>query len=273
MISTTRPAFLVVTADDAGTHLNTDGAILNASDTGCVTSASVLVTGPTAFSFVSRALQLGLGLGLHFDLTDGPPLSEEGRVLALQGAFTGDKHRVWEAASEFRFDSALIAAEAYAQWRRLEDLGVNPDHLNSHNHVHMYPSVLEGLLLGIPDGMDMFLRVSEELECPEDLRPALPVQFLRGSQINAQVAGVGWKTPDRFVGLRFSAEPKWESLSHLRDVRPGVTEWMIHPGRRPTSSFTRDFRRDDEACLVSDIESRRRLVSWGYTLTAFGDLL
>jgi len=67
--------WLVVNADDAGFAEPTDAAILRCARAGIVRSATVAANGPTADAFVRQALDAGLDLGLHVNLTGGRPLA------------------------------------------------------------------------------------------------------------------------------------------------------------------------------------------------------
>ncbi len=270
--STDRPR-LVITADDGGAHPRVDAGILAAAEGGCVTGVSVLATGPSAGPFVAQALERGLGVGLHLDLTDGPPLSPGGRHLARGGAaFSGDKRAVWRAAAAGRLAPGAVAEEAAAQAERLRRWGATLDHADSHNHVHGYGAVLVGLLAGVSAPAGAFLRVPWEPESPPRYRPAFPPPLLPAPEIARRAGAAGWRTPDRFVGLRFSAEPGWAAVARLAGARPGVTEWMVHPGGRPDTPFGRDPRRAAEAALLRASELPGRLAAWGYVLARFGDL-
>ncbi|KAJ1487152.1 YdjC-like protein-domain-containing protein, partial [Baffinella frigidus] len=66
---------LIVTADDLGMVPERDEGIFQAKAAGVVTSASLLVTGSTAAGAARRAAEVGLSLGLHLNLTEGPPVS------------------------------------------------------------------------------------------------------------------------------------------------------------------------------------------------------
>ncbi len=266
-------SWLVITADDGGAHPRVDAGILAAAAGGCVTEVSVLATGPSAGPFVAKALERGLGVGLHLDLTDGPPLSAGGRRLARGGAaFSGDKRALWGAAAAGRLAPGAVAEEAAAQAERLRRWGAPLDHADSHNHVHGYGPVLDGLLAGVPAPAGAFLRVPREPESPAGCRPAFPRPLLPALEIARRARAAGWRTPDRFVGFRFSSEPGWAAMARLAGARPGVTEWMVHPGGRPDTPFGRNPRRTAEAAFLRAPELSGRLAAWGYTLARFGDL-
>lgn len=74
---------LIVTADDCGICLERDLGIIEAFQNGIVTSASLIVTGSSCTSAAKQASDAGLKLGLHLNLTEGPPASSQDSVPSL----------------------------------------------------------------------------------------------------------------------------------------------------------------------------------------------
>ncbi|MFK3703697.1 chitin disaccharide deacetylase [Klebsiella sp. NPDC088457] len=134
---------LIVNADDFGLSKGQNYGIIEACKNGLVTSTTALVNGAA----ISHAAQLSrcvpeLGVGMHFVLTLGEPLSampgltREGRL----GKW------IWQMAEEGSLPLEEIAHELACQYRRFIALfGCEPTHIDSHHHVHMiapiYPIV------------------------------------------------------------------------------------------------------------------------------------
>ncbi|HAT1575767.1 TPA: chitin disaccharide deacetylase [Raoultella ornithinolytica] len=134
---------LIVNADDFGLSKGQNYGIIEACKNGLVTSTTALVNGAA----IDHAAQLSrcvpeLGVGMHFVLTLGEPLSampgltREGRL----GKW------VWQMAEEDSLPLDEIAHELECQYRRFIALfGCEPTHIDSHHHVHMiariYPIV------------------------------------------------------------------------------------------------------------------------------------
>ena len=74
---------LLVTADDFGMCPERDRGILEAHRRGVVTSASLLVTGGSVASAVRAASEQGMQLGLHLNLSEGPPAAPQAHVASL----------------------------------------------------------------------------------------------------------------------------------------------------------------------------------------------
>lgn len=237
---------LIVNADDFGVSPARDRGILRAIDDGVVTSVSALANGldvePAAREILKRG---GAGVGLHFNLSDGPPCGGPYRTLTGEGgAFLGKRLARERAALADRsgFDPEEIAAEFSAQAARLRSLGIEPDHFDGHQHLHVYPGVVEAVVraaraAGIgrwrlpgPEGMN---------EAPDrtwlDRVAERDPELLRVAGYAAAARGVGLKTglraPDFFMGIAlmgFASVEDCEVPLGLR--RDGVTEWMVHPG-------------------------------------------
>lgn len=134
---------LIVNADDFGLSKGQNYGIIEACKNGLVTSTTALVNGAA----ISHAAQLSrcvpeLGVGMHFVLTLGEPLSampgltREGRL----GKW------IWQMAEEDSLPLDEIAHELECQYRRFIALfGCEPTHIDSHHRVHMiariYPIV------------------------------------------------------------------------------------------------------------------------------------
>jgi predicted glycoside hydrolase/deacetylase ChbG (UPF0249 family) len=73
--------YLIVTADDFGYAVQRDKGIIEAFNNGIITRASLLVNGFSAgTTAVKLAQEHGLILGIHLNLTEGKPVSENGNT-------------------------------------------------------------------------------------------------------------------------------------------------------------------------------------------------
>ncbi|PYO36811.1 MAG: hypothetical protein DMD86_04090 [Candidatus Rokuibacteriota bacterium] len=124
-----RPArTLIVNADDFGLTGGVSRGILEAHRTGIVTSTTVIVNRPIDPVLLEALRASGLGVGLHLNLTLGPPVSDPKRVPSLvdaEGKFIRDAREVAARASK---DEARIELGTQIDvFRRL--LGRFPTHL------------------------------------------------------------------------------------------------------------------------------------------------
>lgn len=130
---------LIVNADDFGLSKGQNYGIIEACKNGLVTSTTALVNGAA----IDHAAQLSrsvpeLGIGMHFVLTLGEPLSampgltREGRL----GKW------IWQMAEEDSLPLDEIAHELACQYSRFVELfGCEPTHIDSHHHVHMIAGI------------------------------------------------------------------------------------------------------------------------------------
>jgi len=135
---------LIVNAADFGLNDAATDGIAACFLQGSVTSTTLMVNAPA----LARAAQFAidhprLGVGLHFNLTWGQPLSSQRDVPALVDV-DGQFHGRSELAKRLllgRVPRTQVETELRAQCKRLEELGIQPTHIDSHQHVHAFPGV------------------------------------------------------------------------------------------------------------------------------------
>ncbi|WP_224243606.1 carbohydrate deacetylase [Hyalangium gracile] len=135
---------LIVNADDLGLHPSLDAGILRAHREGIVTSATLLVMGPSAPEAISRARAQGLALGVHLALstwlpcaappTEVPTVAPGGRLRASWAQFA----RAWLTGRVRREE---VAWELESQLTRARAMGAEVDHLDAHQHLHVLPGI------------------------------------------------------------------------------------------------------------------------------------
>ena len=130
---------LIVNADDFGLSKGQNYGIIEACRRGVVTSTTALINGEA----VEHAAQLSrelpeLGVGMHFVLTLGLPLSPM-PGLTREGQLG---KWIWEMAEQDALPLDEIARELDCQFNRFVDVfGREPTHIDSHHHVHMIPAI------------------------------------------------------------------------------------------------------------------------------------
>jgi predicted glycoside hydrolase/deacetylase ChbG (UPF0249 family) len=278
---------LIVNADDLGADEARNAGIFEAVDAGAVTSVSVLANGP-AFPDVpgriAAAARLGISCGIHLNLTEGKPLTPGLAGLTdCDGRFPGktEAHRRLMRRGGQALEDA-IGLECSAQIEALLKAGIRIDHLDGHQHIHIFPAVIESAVraaeaFGIP-----WIRVPEE---------PIPVFQDRGSPVETGEAEMfcrlaaaargrirqsALKTTDHFRGLYLKGRLSPGSLEEtLRALPTGITELMVHPGRvsawpghGPFSSFShRD--REMELETLTNAGFRKMLARLDFRLTSY----
>jgi predicted glycoside hydrolase/deacetylase ChbG (UPF0249 family) len=257
---------LVINADDGGMDSSTDRAILRCAEAGGVTSVSVVARGATAENFVAQARELGLGIGLHLNLTEGRSKSPIEGLTDENGRFALGKENSWTQLQNCAPDPVALEAEILSQWTALLDFGVKPDHINGHNHVQVFPFVAELIERALGAQLKpLHVRVPRENAAPTAVLGRFPAPIAHPAEFLSR-----HRIP-LFVGHAFSEDVSWSSLVDLQDVPEGAAEWMVHPGSRDGSDFTSSPNRDLETAFLCSPNLTDRLKKWGWSLGRFGD--
>jgi len=141
---------LIVNGDDFGRSPSINQAIVQAHQTGILTTASLMVN-ETAFD---EAVELArrnprMGVGLHLTLLCGhsalgceeiPGLVNDRRELPDSPLAAGLMYSFRPRLS------AQLEAEIAAQFEKIRATGLKLDHVNGHLHLHLHPAVLAILM-------------------------------------------------------------------------------------------------------------------------------
>jgi hopanoid biosynthesis associated protein HpnK len=234
---------LIVTGDDFGLALPVNEAIETAHRSGILSAASLMVGAPAAADAVERARRLPtLRVGLHLVLVQGravlPPTTIP-HLVSERGEFS---QNLVTAGFRFFFSPAVrrqLEAEIHAQFAAFQETGLPLDHVNTHNHMHLHPTVL-GVILRV--GRDFGLRaVRVPYEPPVVSWRAARKGLLRRAcwslglafwiwLLRSRVRRAGIKTNDFIFGLHDTGTMDEATVLRLLcQLPPGVTEIYFHP--------------------------------------------
>ena len=228
------PTYLIVNADDYGYFRCVSRGIVEAASRGIVTATGVIANRDGLEDAAAALADCpALDAGVHLNLTTGVPLTAAMREKCArwQGRFPGKFAAVGAVlAGAIKADD--VSGEWQAQIERCLAAGVHPVFLNSHEHVHMLPSLFDVAgRLAERYGIRHLRFTTAELGATPSagavLRAAIMGTLQRLCAHRASAA-----TP-RFLGLGPSGKL---SLAYFRRVlprlAPGVVyELMCHPGR------------------------------------------
>ena len=250
------PRWLIVNADDFNLTEGVTRGILEAHRSGIVTSTTVMVNLPgLEMSRVLWQAHPRLGLGLHLNLTFGPPVLPPGRARSLvddAGRFVRDHGRLREAG-----DPAEIRLELAAQAERFRAIfGHSPSHLDTHHHIHRHPRVLEAVL-DLAVGLGVPVRA---------LTPEMAAR-IRGGRLPAVDRAEGDVGPEAY----WSTE---RLLAFLVTLREGITELMCHPGYADAALSASSYctQREGELRALCDPAVTGALEAAGIRRIAYADL-
>ena len=246
---------LSVVADDLGLAPSVDAGIVRAHREGIVTSASWLAGGASAEAAVAlvRRDAPALSVGLHLALSGVRPLTRgldalcdaEGRLPARQFATI---RWAWGRRRRRR----AVRDEWEAQLARFRALwGRDPAHLDGHQHVHLAPPFADLVVELARDAGGISVRAAAEVDPHSRTRTTLEQRaFARLSRrLHRRARAAGLPTPDRFCGFAASGRvTASELVAMARDLRPGWTEWMVHPGGAVLADGYARVREQDALC-------------------------
>lgn len=135
---------IVVNADDFGWDKSCSLAILDAYEKKYITTTTMMSTGAFFDDAVKLAKESGLKdfVGIHFDLTEGYPLTSEIRndpfFCGSNGAFHMHVNRYRPLSSK---QKKCVYEELNAQASRFIKTGLNIHHVDSHHHIHTAPFI------------------------------------------------------------------------------------------------------------------------------------
>ena len=137
---------LIVNADDYGLTPAVSRGILRGVHDGVITSTSVLVLGCGFTRSVGWLRdETSLGVGVHLALVgEDPPLSSARDIPTLvdrRGRLPRSWRRLLPKVMAKQIDLADVERELAAQIGVAREAGLAIDHLNSHQHVHMFPGL------------------------------------------------------------------------------------------------------------------------------------
>jgi chitin disaccharide deacetylase len=220
---------LVVNADDFGRTPAINRGIVEAAERGIVTAASLMVRWPAAGEAAELAGHLsGFGLGLHVDLGEWTYRTGE-----------------WRAVYELEPTAAELRLQL-DEFRRLA--GRNPDHLDSHQHVHRRSPSRE-----------LLVELGRELE--------VPVRHFSSVHVEGSFYGRGRK-----------GEPLPQAISVgrlleiLSGLPAGATELVCHPGYANGLDSSYRLERERELEALCDPRVKELLKDEGIDLRPWSQI-
>ena len=215
---------IIVHADDLGETHAVNAAAIRALESGAINSASMMVPCPWFPEIADYSKSHPeADLGLHLTLTAERvyyrwgPAAPTDKVPSLADR-NGYFHHDWDQQQQI--NPKDVETELRAQIERALAMGVRPTHLDS----HQYRLIMSG-----KDLFDVFLRVSHEYHLPVFVTRDW---FAEHPYLESMVG-----PRDIVLDHTVTIEPevsaaKWADfyLTALKNLKPGVTEFVIHPG-------------------------------------------
>ncbi len=233
---------LIINADDFGLHEAVNAAIAKGYCEGVITSTTLMPGAPAFADAVAVAKKLpGLGVGVHLTLVGERPVAPPSEVRSLvddSGRFAAQYPQFLLRYLKGRVCLREIKLELMAQIEKVLQQGIEITHLDSHQHLHVFPGILE-----------IVLELAAAYRIPALRIPAEPYLFSGGYPYSAgrwagrcgltflakrarqKAKEQGVLTTDHFFGMLAGGNMRQEYLHRIIASLPkGCSEIMIHPG-------------------------------------------
>ena len=256
--------YIIINADDFGRHAAINRAVEEGLVHGCLRSATVMPGGAAFAGAIDIARRHEeLGLGVHFTLVDGHPILPPEEIPSLvgsEGDFLPDHTALLKRYLKGSINLEEVRRELAAQLQKVEATGIPISHVDSHQHMHTLPGIIDIVL-------DLAARAGiRAVRTPRT--PLFAGAFgglgqlvgRLGLSTLARLAACkahrrGLLTPDNFAGIVAGEAVSEGELLHLIAHLPqGTTEVMMHPGMKndvlqEDSGWQHDFEAELAAIL------------------------
>lgn len=278
---------IIVNADDFGLCRSVNEGVVKLLAESRISSTTIMMNcswSADAVSFIRDAVPEA-DVGIHWTLTSEWPNYRWGSICRSRGTTSLTDQRGWfpsiVAETEQRADPEEVRAELIAQVEAARTAGLALTHADNHL----------GSLYGFYSGKDMLPIVFDicaefglPFRLPRCLLPVggrtIPVELQERAKIRArQAEDRGIVLPDYVTGPEYQLQKgdtydsvKAEGIGLLRELLPGVTEWIAHPsyvtdelrafhGHPEKRGLELRFWMDEEVRAVL-IEEQIRVIGW-----------
>ena len=271
---------LIVSADDYGLTERVSEGILDAHEHGVVTSASVIAVAPAFESTVKRLHDVpSLGVGAHFTVVgEDPPLLSAREIPSLVDR-SGNFYPTWRSfvprAAAGRIDPDDLRREFTAQLDAIRSAGLTVDHFDTHQNVHLWPTVSD-VLLDLGDENDVHaIRVMRS-----NARGPVGITVRRlAKRLEAQLSERHWAWTGAATGLDEAGSiglgEMVEAVGRLASSGAASAELATHPGLPDDPARERykwNYKWDAEFNALCSETVRIAINELGFRLGTFADL-
>jgi len=269
---------VIIHADDYGLAPGVNRAIEQGLASGALNSASIMLGGEHAGPALTwAAAHSQFDFGVHLNVTQGRPVLPAVRVPSLVDA--GGCFRPLTPFILRMLSGRVALDELAAEWRAqiaaVRGAGVRISHLDSHQHVHLVPSIFRGVAARLATEERVSLRAMDGPIAGGATHPnmkgvvlTIATRLSVGRRFRHLVAAHG-------AGIPLRDHATLDALrASLLAAKPGDTiELVVHPGfldegLRASGDTYGEGREDEHAFLVSE-DARSWLRLSGFRLSDF----
>ena len=240
---------IIINADDFGRHNLINRAVQDAFQKGCLRSATIMAGGVAFDDAVNKAHSLnGLGVGIHLTLANGNPIlppSEIPTLVTAEGKFHDNHAAFLKLYLQKKINLDEVRAELAAQIEKVKRADLNLTHVDSHQHLHHVPGIID-IVLELAEAADIHaIRISDTKIFEGEFGGI--GQFIGRLGLTSLAKFAAHKAhnknflhPNHFTGI-VAGESVTEKfmLNLIENLKDGTTEVMLHPGR--SNEVLKDF--------------------------------
>ena len=278
---------LIINADDFGLNEMVNVGIIQGHTAGIITSTTIMACGKAFDHAVPLALDnKKLGVGVHLTLVGERPVCNPNTIASLvdkEGALSPQYPQFLKrfCLGQIKLDD--VKKELTAQVQKVADCGLPITHLDSHQHMHIVPGII-----------DITIELAKKFRIKAVRIPSEPYFFLGGfpfstSRIVARtgltclariarrkIIERGLIAPNHFFGMLAGGNMQEEFLLQIINKLPeGISEIMMHPGANESilhTMYNWNYHWQAELNAITSKNVRQQITNRGIQLISFGEL-
>jgi predicted glycoside hydrolase/deacetylase ChbG (UPF0249 family) len=274
-----RRSLLIVNADDYGLTVGVSRAILRAAADGIVTSTSILAVAPGFDRTVRWLHNADIGVGAHLAVVgEDPALLSAHEIPTLvdrRGALPRSWRQLLPRVATGRIDPADLRREFSAQIERTASTGVRLTHVDTHQHVHLWPPVAEIVMDVAADvGVSAIRIIRSTARTPV----GATVRHL-ARRLERRCRERGFRFPATATGLdeagRLRRDRLTAAVGALASAQASSAELATHPGEADDPDLERyrwGYHWAEELDALCSSAARTAVSRAGFRLGTYADL-
>ncbi len=260
---------LIVTADDFGLCPEVNQAVVQAHQNGILTCASLMVGGEAADEAASIAQKHPtLKVGLHLVLVDGFSVLPRETIPDLVDGDGRFSDRIVRSGIRYFFSKRVanqIALECEAQITKFLDMGLAIDHLNSHNHQHIHPTIRDIVLRLVGKYRIPAVRLPRPTPMAPSLKSAAVAAVMAPwvAGLRRRLLAADIPHNQQIFGLHETGamvESAW--LRIIPRIGHGLTEIYCHPATRKSQTLAQRMPRYQNEAEFAALTSQMVRNNW-----------
>lgn len=259
---------IILHADDFGYDEDTTKATIELLNKGCLSSASIMPNMPcTKMALEYARTHSDKSFGVHLTYVDhlNPcSIPEDIPSLVNKDGVFRMSDEILKDALTLKLETKDIIKESLAQIQVLKNNGVNISHLDSHGHLHKYPSfqIALGTICKL-SGIYRVRRVQNVFIAPQKFGPKSLLRWFLNKGVVSR-----FKSTDYFYMSASNLDTNWsdEILSRLDNLpKSSIIEVGVHPGIKSDGVEAYRVPEYHEIQLFSELikkQGKHTIINW-----------